>query len=713
MAQPAEQSSEDRRLQALARYRLLGQAAPLEGVTPAADRHPGESAADIREDVAALTRLAVVVTGLPLAALNLFDATRQVQLSTVGFPASTSPRAESPCATHFLDGELVHTPDASLDPRLAGNAHVDGRLGSMRAYASVPLVTDDGHPLGTLCVADTAPRTLTADQLGALSDLSRVVVSLFERRRQAHLSARLVAEADEQRALAELLIAEADHRHRLLEAVFDSAGVGIVVSDVDGHLMTMNSTATQWLGRPIDPRLSLDEHAGAYDLRSADGTTTLPTGDLPLHRALNEGPVDQVEMVIVAPDGTRRAVVCSARPLHDDDGVLTGAVAALHDVSVLRARESALQDAHDQLTRHADQAATLARAAHSVTTAENPRQAICDAVRELMDADAAFLLQPRGGRLEATATSGLPAGTHLAAALPVPLTGTAGVTGATTDGLPQSLAATSFTSGEFLFVADVAADPRRDESLRAVCDTVSGAWQPITVRAGVGADHDPGDAGTQHLGGLERGAGRTAGQSVGVLAVVWNRPVDDVPATTRAMLSTLAGEAAAAIERDALLQRLARAADHDPLTGLANRRSWDRHAAREIARATRDGEPLSFLLVDLDHFKTYNDTRGHLAGDELLRDFAAAARGCLREVDVLARWGGEEFVAVLPRCAGADAVAIADRIRGCVPAGQSATIGVVQWVRGTTATEALAQADAALYRGKSSGRDRTVLHPPR
>ncbi len=194
--------------------------------------------------------------------------------------------------------------------------------------------------------------------------------------------------------------------------------------------------------------------------------------------------------------------------------------------------------------------------------------------------------------------------------------------------------------------------------------------------------------------------------------MVWERPVADVPATTRAMLSTLAAEAAAAIERDALLQQLARAADHDPLTGLANRRSWDRHAAREIARATRDGEPLAFLLADLDHFKAYNDTWGHLAGDELLRDFATAAGGCLREVDVLARWGGEEFVAVLPRCAGSDAVAIADRIRGCVPAGQSATIGVAQWVPGTTATETLAQADAALYRGKSNGRDRTVLHPP-
>ncbi len=437
MTQPVTQVSEEQRLLALARYRLLDQAPPLGPSTSSAaaaptrhaagdrltaqaaglgtehgtERQTGyldESAADIREDVAALTRLAVTATGLPIAALNLFDATRQVQLSTVGFPATTSPRAESPCASHFRNGEVVHTPDASLDPRLAGNAHVDGRLGAMRAYASAPLVTADGYPLGTLCVADIHPRTLTADQLTALEDLSRVVISLFERRRQAHLSARLAAEADEQRSLAELLISEAEHRHRLLEAVFDSAGVGIVVADVDGHLMTMNSTATQWLGRPVDPRLPLSEHARAYDLRSADGTTLLSTSELPLHRALNEGPVDQVEMVIVAPDDTRRAVVCSARPLHDDDGVLTGAVAALHDVSVLRAREGALRDAHDQLTRHAGQAAALARAAHSITTAEDPRQAICDAVRDLMDADAAFLLQPRNGQLEATATSGLP-----------------------------------------------------------------------------------------------------------------------------------------------------------------------------------------------------------------------------------------------------------------------------------------------------------------
>ncbi|WP_432482891.1 GGDEF domain-containing protein [Kineococcus esterisolvens] len=228
---------------------------------------------------------------------------------------------------------------------------------------------------------------------------------------------------------------------------------------------------------------------------------------------------------------------------------------------------------------------------------------------------------------------------------------------------------------------DVPAHPRASRAVVEACGTVSAVWQPVLLR------------------GCE---------PVGVLAVVWRRPVRALAPGVAATLATLAGEAAHAVERADLMTRLERAAEHDALTGLPNRRRWDEVAASEVARAARTGAPLTFALLDLDLFKRYNDTLGHLAGDELLRDFAAAAAAQLREVDTLARWGGEEFVLALPGCDALGAVAVADRIRAVVPHGQSCTVGVAQWVPGWSPAQVLAAADAAMYRGKLAGRDATV-----
>ncbi|MFB9375976.1 diguanylate cyclase domain-containing protein [Kineococcus gynurae] len=653
---------EESRLEALAAYRLL--------------ETTSESGADIAEEVAALTRLASLVTGLPLAMVNIIDETTLVQLATVGMDPGAFPREETPCGVHFLDGALVHTSDASQDARFADNAFVDGRLGALRAYASAPLITLDGHALGTLCVADTRPRTLTPTQLAALDDLSRVVLSLFERRREAQVSARHAAEADEQRTLTELLMAEIDERNRLTEAVLSSVGVGIVVSDTAGHIVSSNATATEWLG-PIDPDLTLSGQVMEFSVRHRDGVTPMAPEELPLRRALREGPVDGIELVTCAPGRPDRALMCSGRPLVGETGDVTGAVVAFHDITPLREREDLLRAAHEQLGRHAEEAATLARAARTVTAAADPRLAVCEVARELTGADVVLLLQPADdGVLRPTATVGL--GDDPVPSFPLP--GAGATVGA--PGSRGSLAGTAFLGEELLFVADVLSDPRADTELARRCRIRSGAWQPVVM-----AD----------------------GRTIGVLVLAWRETVETLPGTTRSMLAALAGEAAHTLERAVLLDRLAQAADHDPLTGLPNRRTWDRATDQEIARAARTGCPLTFMIVDLDHFKNYNDTAGHLAGDELLRAFAAAARDCLREVDVLARWGGEEFAVALPGCSAADAVAIADRIRANVPAAQTATIGVAQWSVGSTAVEVLARADAALYAGKRSGRDRTVV----
>ena len=112
----------------------------------------------------------------------------------------------------------------------------------------------------------------------------------------------------------------------------------------------------------------------------------------------------------------------------------------------------------------------------------------------------------------------------------------------------------------------------------------------------------------------------------------------------------------------ALYREVGRLARTDALTRMANRRAWDDELPRELARAARSGEPLCVALLDLDHFKAYNDQHGHQAGDRLLKAAAAAWQGRLRKSDPLARYGGEEFALLLPDCGLASGMEIAERL---------------------------------------------------
>src|SRR5215203_2114054 len=127
------------------------------------------------------------------------------------------------------------------------------------------------------------------------------------------------------------------------------------------------------------------------------------------------------------------------------------------------------------------------------------------------------------------------------------------------------------------------------------------------------------------------------------------------------------------------VRALARLARTDPLTGLANRRGWDEQLSRELARAQRSAAALSIALLDLDDFKSFNDAHGHQAGDRLLVEAAAAWRGQLREVDVLCRWGGDEFAVLLPDCSASEAVEVIARLGPATPSLRSCAAGVAAW----------------------------------
>jgi diguanylate cyclase (GGDEF)-like protein len=153
----------------------------------------------------------------------------------------------------------------------------------------------------------------------------------------------------------------------------------------------------------------------------------------------------------------------------------------------------------------------------------------------------------------------------------------------------------------------------------------------------------------------------------------------------------------------------------DPLTGLANRRGGERHIANEISRAKRERRPLSCVLIDLDRFKQVNDTFGHQAGDQLLRDVSNLLRRTVRAYDILVRWGGEEFLLVLPGVDRDVARSLAERVRIAVEALDTHGLGPVTLSAGVAGFEndydfasTLKAADRRLYQAKASGRNCVV-----
>ena len=162
-------------------------------------------------------------------------------------------------------------------------------------------------------------------------------------------------------------------------------------------------------------------------------------------------------------------------------------------------------------------------------------------------------------------------------------------------------------------------------------------------------------------------------------------------------------------ENRSLLSNMQQLAQEDALTGAINRRGLEDALPVEFARAHRSGEPLTLVMIDLDHFKRYNDRRGHPAGDAVLRGAALAWRKQLRPTDMLVRYGGEEFTLVLPGTESDQAVQLVHRLRALVPDRQTFSAGVATWNGQETGIEVLQRADQALLQAKKAGRNRTMV----
>ncbi len=291
------------------------------------------------------------------------------------------------------------------------------------------------------------------------------------------------------------------------------------------------------------------------------------------------------------------------------------------------------------------------------------RPDVCALAQELTGADLVVLLEPDDDGVRITAGAG-PA---------LPLTALPG------DLVPPAVWR-ALRTGE----AQVILDTEADEATRG------GVSEALGMRAWV---HQPGVA----PGGLHATVD---------LVVAWASPRRRISAETSFALPRLADEVAAIVDRAHLVERLDAMTRLDPLTGLPNRRGWDDHLTREIARVGRTGRPLSVAILDLDHFKRFNDAHGHLVGDQLLKAAASAWAGALRTSDVLARWGGEEFVVLMPETETRDAEIVMARMAARTPMDQTFSAGLVTTTASVDPDALVAAADEAVYRAKEGGRDR-------
>jgi diguanylate cyclase (GGDEF)-like protein len=207
------------------------------------------------------------------------------------------------------------------------------------------------------------------------------------------------------------------------------------------------------------------------------------------------------------------------------------------------------------------------------------------------------------------------------------------------------------------------------------------------------------------------------GRVIGEVALAPARSGDSEVGT---LVRILSRELGGPLRMVSLVEETRKLAATDPLTRLMNRRAFLGHAEQELARVDRFGGSISVGLLDVDHFKSVNDTYGHGAGDQVLAAIAEAVRGAVRRVDIVSRWGGEEIVLLLPGTALAGAEVVAERVRQAISGTPiaiggdrrvtaTASIGLAERLEGESADSLIARADIAMYRAKQAGRDRVEL----
>ncbi len=478
----------------------------------------------------------------------------------------------------------------------------------------------------------------------------------------------------------------------LLESILANMGDGVVVTDEAGNVLLSNPASARIVGVE-EPSAPVGEWIDAYHIRDAADSGPFPNERLPMMRALRGEAADQVEMLVRTPGRNDRTYISvTARPLRDEGGRIHGSISVLRDITDHKRAEAEAREANRRLEKLAS---NLERDAHSfrllgefggmlqaaVTNEELYDIVDTYAIRLFPDSiGGLYLYSPSRDDLElATEWGGFDPEDEERVFKPDACWG-----------LRRGRIHFNAPNSEGMTCRHVVSP----ETCDALCAPVMGLGEVIGllhIRCIAHEEASAGEAEHQRTEESERVAGSVA---------------------------EYLGLALANIRlREALRQQSIR----DPLTGLFNRRYLEEALNREILRAVRLESPIAVMMLDIDHFKRFNDSHGHEAGDVMLQAFGEFLQASARGGDIACRYGGEEFTLILTDTPLESAARRAEelcagvkRVRASLAAQEfgpiTVSIGLASYpTHGANRDELLAAADAALYEAKTAGRDRVVI----